>query len=147
MELGHIDLISEVSVIYLYCVSIRGGQLQLLLNISIYLKSYHNSRIVFDLSYPELDIDNFPCHDWNQFYGDLKKEVSGACPNPSGKKMFIRTFVDADFVGEQMSMRSKTGFIIMLNNLPTFDFQRSNCRVRLALLIASLWPGKNVANI
>ena len=36
-------------------------------------------------------------------------------PKPLGLEMIVRVFVDADFAGNQVSRRSRTGFIVMMN--------------------------------
>ena len=64
VELGRIDLTCEVSMMASHPALPRVGHLQQLLHIFAYLKNYHNSRMVFDLSYPEINTDDFPQRDW-----------------------------------------------------------------------------------
>ena len=41
-------------------------------------------------------------------------------PKHIGKELLIRAFVDADFAGDNLTRRSRTGFLIMLNGAPIF---------------------------
>ena len=41
-------------------------------------------------------------------------------PKPVGKELLIRAFVDADFAGDNLTRRSRTGFFIMLNGASIF---------------------------
>ena len=84
------------------------------------MKGHHNSRIVFDPSYPEIDIDQFPKRNWSQYYGEGNEQIPDGCPRPLGKEMLIRAFVDADFAGDTLTRRSRTGYIVMLNNAPIY---------------------------
>ena len=39
-------------------------------------------------------------------------------PKPRGKGFIIRCFVDADHAGDSVTRKSRTGFIVYLNNAP-----------------------------
>ena len=41
-------------------------------------------------------------------------------PVPHGQSMTMRVFVDADHAGDQVTHRSRTGFIVFLNNAPIY---------------------------
>jgi len=41
-------------------------------------------------------------------------------PAPLGQDFVIRVFVDADHAGESLTRRSRTGFIVFLNNAPIY---------------------------
>jgi hypothetical protein len=68
----------------------------------------HNSaRVVFDPIYPSADMGAFIKTGWKSMYGDA--------PVPRGKEIDLRLFVDSDHDGEQLTRRSRTGFVIYLN--------------------------------
>ena len=50
-------------------------------------------------------------------------------PRPLGSEMIIRAFVDADFAGNQISRRSRTGFIVMMNMAPVYWLSRKQTSV------------------
>ena len=53
-----------------------------------YLKNKHNSRMVFDPSYPDIDRTQFKECDWKNFYTTAKEAIPGNAPNP-GERMLI----------------------------------------------------------
>ena len=50
----------------------------------------------------------------------MKEALSPNMPKPLGHVFKIRCFVDADHTGESLTCRSRTGFIVMLNNAPIY---------------------------
>jgi hypothetical protein len=60
IELGRIDIVTEVSMLASQMALPRKGHLVAVLRIFSYLKKHHNSRIAFDPSYPEIDQSQFP---------------------------------------------------------------------------------------
>ena len=59
VEMGCIDMYCEVWMISSFVLMPREGQLQQLYHIFAYLKIHHNTRIVFDPTYPEIDYTKF----------------------------------------------------------------------------------------
>ena len=89
-------------------------------NIFVYLKKHHNSSLVFNPSYPDVNIDTFPKHDWTKLYGDAKEAIPPDIPETLVKEVVKRCFVDADHCGEKLIRRSRSGFIIFLQMAPTY---------------------------
>ncbi len=73
VELGRIDIICEVSMMSSYNTMPREGHLDHVIYMFSYLKAHHNSRLVLDPTYPDIDITQFERKNWKQFYGDFKK--------------------------------------------------------------------------
>ena len=73
MELGRIDIITEVSMLASQLALPREGHLEAAFQIFGYLKGHHNARMVFDRTYPTTEISMFQDHDWCDFYGELKE--------------------------------------------------------------------------
>ena len=68
MELGHVDLITEVSVLAGYLASPRDGHMDAALHVYSFLKDKYNARLVLDPSYPDdIDEDDFLHHDWDGY--------------------------------------------------------------------------------
>ena len=101
----------------------REGHLAQVLHIVAYLKKHHNSALVFYPSYPDVNIDTFPKHDWTKFYGDVKEAIPPDMPEPLGKKVVILCFVDADHAGKKLTRRSR--FIILLQMAPIYYCSKS----------------------
>ena len=85
-----------------------------------YLKHKHNGTLVFDHTYPVVDYETFPFHDWSNFYGDTKEVEPPDAPKPRGKGFMMIAFVDADLAGNKVTRNSRTGFIIYLNQAPIY---------------------------
>ena len=81
-----------------------------------YLKWKHNSRLFFDPTYLDIDFDTFnDGAEWKTFYGDVTKAIPPNAPNPRGKSVDLRMWVDSDHAGDKMTRRSLTGYFIFLN--------------------------------
>ena len=125
VELGRADINTEVSMMSSHLALPREGHLKEVLHIFGHLKKHHNAEMVFDPSVPELVADDFPREDWSySIYGSDRKapveELPSEMPKPLGEAFTIRVFVDADHAGEQLTRRSRTGFIVFLNNAPIY---------------------------
>ena len=121
VELGRIDIDTEVSKLFSFLAAPREGYLDQALHIFAYLKKHHNGGIVFDPKYPVIDENDFKHTDeWKYFYGNEKESLPPNMPTPLGKEVVIRCFVDADHAGDTITRRSRTGFIIFVNNAPIY---------------------------
>ena len=129
VEIGRIDICAEVSMLSSHLALPRHGHLQEVFNVFSYLKQHHNSRIVFDPSYPHIDDTMFPKHDWSSFYGKIKEEIPENIPTPLGRELVMTAFVDADHAGDKTNRRSRTGFIIYLNNAPIYWLSKKQTSV------------------
>ena len=107
-----------------YTAMSREGHLDHVIYMFSYPKTHHNSRLVLDPTYPDINIDDFERHNWKQFYGDVKELIPNHVARSIGKEFIMRVFVDADFAGDNLIRRSRTGFRIMLNNAHLFWFSK-----------------------
>jgi hypothetical protein len=99
----------------------RRGHLDNLFQMFSYLKKYHNAEMVFDPSLPELNLDDFKRKDWTASEQMKYEEVLP--PNmitPRGIGFRMTVYVDADHAGDLITRRSRTGFIVFLNNSPIY---------------------------
>ena len=67
-----------------------------------------------------MDLNQFQIKDWRTFYGNVKEELPPAVPPSKGKGFIIIAYVDADHADDSMTRRSRTGYILYLNNAPVF---------------------------
>ena len=118
VELGRIDICTEVSMLSSHLALPREGHLVGAMHIFAYLEKRHNARMVFDPTYPVIDQGAIPTQDWTDFYGNVKEAIPSNAPDPYGKEVTMRCFVDADHAGDKLSRRSRTGFIIFINGAP-----------------------------
>ena len=62
-----------------------------------YLRVKHNSRLVLDPSYPDINMSEFHGErDWTEFYGDVEEAIPYNAPKPRGRGVDLRMFVDSD---------------------------------------------------
>ena len=115
VELGRVDIAVEVSLLSSYLANPREGHLEAAIHIMGYLRLKHNTRLVFDPTYPDICESDFPRFDWTEFYGDVTEAIPTDMPPPLGKEVDIRMMVDSDHAGEKRTRRSRIGFLIYCN--------------------------------
>ena len=64
VEIGNVEICLEVSIMSSNMEIPREGHLEQLLHIFAHLKKYHNTEMVFYLSYPVIDESKFQRKDW-----------------------------------------------------------------------------------
>jgi hypothetical protein len=133
VELGRIDIITEVSELASYLALPREGHLEAVFHLFNYVEKRHNARIVFDPSYPLIDMTSFKECDWKAFYGSVKEAIPRNAPTPRGKDVDLRMFVDSDHAGDKETRRSRTGFIIYLNMAPITWFSKKQSTIETSV--------------
>ena len=115
VEIGRIYIATEVSLISSHLAYHREGYLETDLHVMACLKQKHNSRLVFDLTYPKIDESIFKYCDWKYFYGDAEEAIPPNAPNPRGKDVELQDKVDCDHAGYKKTRRLRTGYLIFCN--------------------------------
>jgi hypothetical protein len=133
VEVGQIDIITEVSIISTFLCMPHEGHLDAVYHLFAYLSLHHNARVVFDPTYPDIDMRAFIKTDWKPMYGDVKEEIPPNAPVARGKAIDLRLFVDSDHVGDHFARRSRTGFVIYLNMAPIMWFSKRHPTVELSV--------------
>ena len=116
LELGRVDIITETSKLASQMAAPREGHMDALMHLMGYLWNHHNSRHVFDPTYPDLDHGTFLDCDWKGFYDDAKEKLPVRYPKPLGKDFDIVFWVDSDHASDKLKRRSRTGFFYFLNS-------------------------------
>ena len=130
VELGRIDICTEVSMMASFCAAPRKGHLDAVMHMFAYLNSHERSRIVFDSSYvPHTDT---PDPDWTEFYRDVTEEIPIDMPEPLGKPVQTTCFVDSDHAGDKLSRRSRTGVLIFCNRTPVIWYSKKQTSIESA---------------
>jgi hypothetical protein len=143
VELGRIDIITEVSLLSSHLALPREGHLEAVYHIFAYLATKHNSRLVFDPTYPDIDLAHFKECDWKSFYGDAKEAIPPNAPKPRGKEVDLRLFVDSDHAGDTATRRSRTGFLIYANMAPIVWFSKKQPTIESSVFGAEFVAMKN----
>ena len=123
VELGRVDITCEVSELASMMAMPREGHLDQVYHIFAYLRNKHNAELVLDPTPFKVGDEDFPTEDWSHtVYADATEPIGNIddIPEPRGLGFDIRAFVDADHAGNLVTRRSRTGFIIFLNNSPIY---------------------------
>jgi hypothetical protein len=80
VELGRIYIITEVSMLSTFLCMPCEGHLGAVYHLFAYLSLHHNARVVFDPTFPDVDMRAFIKTDWKPMYGDVKEEISPNAP-------------------------------------------------------------------
>ena len=115
------------------------------------LKKHINTDMVFDPSDPEIDMNSFQRQDWSySIYSspgeELKEALPPNTPNPLGHVFKIRCFLDDDHAGESLTRRSRTGFIVMLNNAPIYWHSKKQTSVETRAFGSEIMAMKQAAD-
>jgi hypothetical protein len=143
VELGRVDIITEVSMLASHLALPREGHLEAVFHMFAYLERKHNSRMIFDPTYPSLDRTKFKECSWKEFYGEAKEAIPPNAPEPRGKEIDLRLFVDSDHAGDQLVRRSRTGFLIYLNMAPIVWFSKRQPTIETSVFGAEFVAMKN----
>ena len=105
-----------------------------------YIKTNHNSEMVFDPSEPDTDMSDFPREDCSlSIYGDVKQDMPTTCPfsesgpadmpAPRGVGFTMTVYVDCDLGGDCVTRSSRTGFAVFLNGVTIYLMRKkqSSC--------------------
>jgi hypothetical protein len=143
VELGRIDIITDVSIISIFlCIPCK-VHLDAVYHLFTYLSLHHNARVVFDPTYPNVDMRDFIKTDWKPMYGDVKEVIPTKAPVTRGKVIDLRLFVDSDHVGEHFTRRSRTGFVVYLNMAPILWLSKRQPTVESIVFCAEFVAMKN----
>jgi hypothetical protein len=105
VELGRIDIITEVSMLSTHLCLQRKGELEVILHGFAYLGLHHNAIVVSDPTYRSVDMGTFIKIDWKSVYGDMKAIIPSDAPGFHGKEVDLRLFVDSDHSEEKFTRR------------------------------------------
>jgi hypothetical protein len=118
VELGHVDRITEVLLLALHSALPRQGHLDATYHLYTHIKKKHNSRMVFDPTYPKIDVSSFLECNWKDFYGNVKEAVPLNAPKPRGKEVDTMLFVDSSHADDKLTHRSRSGYFIFVSMAP-----------------------------
>ena len=67
------------------------------------------------------------------FYGDVKEVIPPNAPEPRGKEVDMRIFVDSDHAVNKLTRQSRTGYILFLKNDPISWFSKEQATIETSL--------------
>ena len=122
VELGRVDVCTEVSMLAAFSASPRQGHLAAVLHLYGYLKKHTKSKMVFDptpMEHVEMELK-----DWSDFYKPYEEVVPPDAPESRGKSVQTTCFVDSDHAGDAVSRRSRTGVLIYCGMAPIVFYSK-----------------------
>jgi hypothetical protein len=57
-------------------------------------------------------------HNWQEFYPGMIEELPPGMPEPLGASPNTMAYVDADHAHDQLTRRSVTGILLLMNGMP-----------------------------
>jgi hypothetical protein len=115
VELGYIDIATEVSMLSSYLALLHEGHLEATLHVMEYLWLKHNTRLIFNPTYPDIVASDFTRHDWMELYGDVHKAIPPNMLKPLGKEVKLRMICHSNHAGCKQTHRTWTGILIYCN--------------------------------
>jgi hypothetical protein len=133
VKLGRIDIATEVSMLSSYLACPREGHLKNALHVMGYLQLKHDSRLIFDTTYPDIDQTAFPSFEWMEFHGDMEEAIPPKMSPSLGKDVDLRMMIDSDHAGEKRTQCSHTGFIIFCNLAPIIWLSKQQATIETSV--------------
>jgi hypothetical protein len=120
VTLGRFDIHYAVNTLAQYTVAPRQGHFLALQRIFGYLKQHPRAMLTIDSSDPPgRNIATFhrDC-DWSEFFPDAIEDLPTKSPDPYGAPVKLTVYVDADHARNNVTRRSVTGILLLINNTP-----------------------------
>ena len=120
ITLGRFDIQYAASTLARYNMAPREGHLEAVMRVVGYLKKTQklNPKTLVNPELPDHDKYESQEHDnWREFYPDAEEELPYDMLKAKGKEVKITIWVDADHAHDQVTRRSVTGIVIMINGM------------------------------
>ena len=121
--------LTEISMLSSYLAYPREGHLETALHVMVYLRFKHKTRLIFDQTYPDIDLTAFPQYEWMEIYSNVEEAIPPDMPPLLDKDLDLSMMVDSDHAGDKATRHSYTSFLIYCSLAP------------------SIWPSKKEATI
>ncbi len=112
VELGHIDIGTEVSHLSAHLAFPCEGHLETALHIMSNLSQKQYSRLIFDPTYPKIDMGQFPQYNLTEFCGNVEEAFPVDMSKPLGKDVDVCMMCERDHARDKRTRCSCTGFLI-----------------------------------
>ena len=136
VELGRVDICTEVSLLSSCLALPRSRHQEQVFRVFAYLKKHHNTEMVFNPSYPEINQNHFERQDWyHTVYGDsLTEYLPPNIPEPQGLAFALSAYVDSDRAGNTITRRSRTVYWMLnkQNSIETSSSGSEFCAMKVA---------------
>ena len=104
IELGRIDIHTEVAILYQYNALPREGHRDALYGIFAYMRKKLKSCIDFEPDEPDVNEDAFNAMSlWDDFYANTEEHQPPKMPKAQGKTVCMHCFVYSNHAGNKVS--------------------------------------------
>ena len=118
VTIGRIDIMCAVMTMGGFRCQPRIGHLNRLKRIFGFLKNYKGCSIKFRTDMPDYSMYPDEKFDWTYVYGKVEEEIPTNMPKAKGREVMITMFADANLFHDQVTGRSVTGLLMLLNKTP-----------------------------
>ena len=129
VEIGRVDILTELSMLSTYQASPREGHLEEIYHIFAFLKKNQKLTLYFDPQEPMVDLTWFTGDDRDVFldqYCDAEEQLPDdhLCPERLDVLVSTTAYVNSSHAANKVRRRSHTGFILFLNRAPIIWFSK-----------------------
>ena len=118
ISLGRFDIQYAVSTLVRYNAMPRQGHVSAVKRIFGYLKKFPKAKSLVDPMLPDHSTFKPTYHSqWKEIYPDVEEAIPHDMPEPLGPAARITIWVDADHARDQLTRRSVTGIVVMVNGM------------------------------
>ena len=141
IELGRIDILTEVSRLSLHLAEPRDGHLIAVYKIFKYLDACvkkDKGRAVFSSKFKFIDdiiFNDINREEWKDFYKDAHEEIPIRGPEPLGNPVRLTAYVDTNYAGNLKTRRSHSGILIYMNQAPIIWYSKKQNTVEASSFI------------
>ena len=120
ITLGRFDIQFAISTLSQYSMAPRAGHMNALHRVFGYLARYSDGMIPIDISDAPIRKEAIVTkgQNWIEFYPDAEEDIPHDVLTPMGDEARLTVYVDADHARDQVTRRSVTGIVLLVNNTP-----------------------------
>ena len=144
VEIRRIKIATDISLLSSHLVMPLEGNIEAAIHVMSYLYLNHNSSLLFDPTYPTLDVCDFDQYDWTTRYGHVKEAVPYNDPEPLVISVVFREMADSDRASDKTTQRSRTGYFIWINQALIGWLSKQQPTIESAVFGAEFVALKNV---
>ena len=133
VSLGRFDIATATMTLSSYRSAPRRGHLERAKRVVSYLNRMKNGIIRFRTHEPDYSDLPDPKYEWEtSVHGDVTEELPADAPSPLGPSVTLTHFVDANLHHDQLTGRSVTGMLHLINGTPIDWFSKKQATVETA---------------
>jgi Reverse transcriptase (RNA-dependent DNA polymerase) len=120
ITLGRFDIQFAISTLSQYSMAPRAGHMNALHRVFGYLARYAEGMIPIDVADAPIRKEAVVTkgQNWIEFYPDAEEDIPYDMLTPMGEEATMTVYVDADHARDQVTRRSVTGIMLLVNNTP-----------------------------